>query len=269
VSSLVREANQRPTGNRRRFFLALETVTVIGAVILCISGVYQSHMQAKRELNDRLMVTLKDCRGEPGLETVRGLLWQGASANATNTGSNSLTALTVAAGRGYPRLAKLLLDSGANVNAKGKVLVQDAGDDYVVGGITPLWAAAYSGDVQVVRLLIDHGADLSTLDGLGASVMLRARSNDVVQTFLDHGLDINARDRDGYTLLIFSVVAYANGEPNAFSAQAPTSRMPDVGFLLQHGANPNVKNKDGLTPLKAAQGRADLVALLNTAGAKE
>jgi len=118
-------------------------------------------------------------------------------------------------------------------------------------------------------MLIDHGADPNTLDGLGASVMLRARSNDVVQTFLDHGLDINARDRDGYTLLIFSVSAYGDGKPNAFSVRAPTSRMPDVGFLLQHGANPNVKNKDGLTPLRAAQGRADLVALLNKAGAKE
>jgi len=269
VSSLVREANQRPTGNRRRFFLALEIVTVIGAVILCISGVYQSHSQAKRELNDKLMVTLKDCRGEPGLEIVRDLLRQGASANATNTGSNSLTALTVAAGRGYPRLAKLLLDSGANVNAKGEVLVQGAGDDFVLGGITPLSSAAFSGDVQVVRMLIDHGADLNTRDGRGASVMLQARSNDVVQTFLDHGLDINARDRDGFTLLILSVLAYGDGKPNAFSARARTSHMPDVGFLLQHGANPNVKNKAGLTPLRAAQGRTDLVALLNNAGAKE
>ena len=99
--------------------------------------------------------------------------------------------------------------------------------------------------------------------------MLCATSNDVVQTFLDRGLDINARYRDGYTLLIFSVLAYADAKPNAFSARALTSRMPDVAFLLQHGADPNVKNRDGLTPLRAAQGRAALIALLNKAGAKE
>jgi uncharacterized protein len=267
LSPLVQEKNQRPTGNRRYFFLALEIVTIIGAVILYFSVVHQSQVQAKLELNDKLMVTLKGCRGEPGLETVRDLLRQGANANAANTGSNSLTALMVASSRGYPDLVKLLLDSGADVNAKGKVLIQGAGG-FVLDGITPLWAAAFSGDVQVVRMLIDHGADLTALDSRGASVMFWARSNDVVQTFLDHGLDINARDMDGNTLLTVSVLAYADAKPNAFSARVPTSRMPDVGFLLLHGADPNVRNRDGLTPLRAAQGRA-LIALLNKAGAKE
>src|ERR1700745_1690285 len=141
LSPLVQEKNQRPTGNRRYFFLALEIVTIIGAVILYFSVVHQSQVQAKLELNDKLMVTLKGRRGEPGLETVRDLLRQGANANAANTGSNSLTALMVASSRGYPDLVKLLLNSGADVNAKGTVLVQGAGGDFVLDGIAPLWAA--------------------------------------------------------------------------------------------------------------------------------
>lgn len=220
-----------------------------------------------KDLDKELMRTLNGCRGDIDIEAVRSLLQQGASPNAANTGSDSLTALMVAA-KGYPGIVKLLLDSGAEVNTKAKILVKGNGHD--LDGVTALWVAAFSGNAAVSKMLIEHGADIHAIDSLGESVMLLARSNEVVQVFLDQGLDINARQRDGHTLLMLSTLASAEGDPHRFAASsAPGRGMPDVAFLLQHGADPNAKARDGTTALKAAQGRLELVELLKNAGAIE
>jgi hypothetical protein len=210
---------------------------------------------APKDLDKELMQTLKGCRGDIDVEAVRSLLQQGASPNAANTGSDSFTALIVAAGRGYPGVVKLLLDSGADVNTKAKIPVKINGGGFILDGVTALASAAFSGNASISRMLIEHGADIHALDSRGASVMLWARSNEVVQLLLDQGLDINARDMDGFTLLILS---------------ASQSRgWPDVAFLLQHGADPSVKDKYGTTALTEARGRPDVVELLKNAGAKE
>jgi ankyrin repeat protein len=54
--------------------------------------------------------------------------------------------LIEAAGHGYLKLVKALLDEGADVNAAD------------ITGWTPLHAAAYHGNPQIVQLLLDRGA---------------------------------------------------------------------------------------------------------------
>ncbi|CAM9238575.1 unnamed protein product, partial [Ectocarpus sp. 12 AP-2014] len=73
--------------------------------------------------------------GRPGAAAM--LLGAGASLDATHgdTGSTSL------------HMAKLLVDSGANVDQQAK------------NGETPLYMAATRGEVAVIRLLLAHGAD--------------------------------------------------------------------------------------------------------------
>jgi len=53
----------------------------------------------------------------------------------------------VAAYRGHADVAKVLLESGADPDAKNKE------------GNTPLHAAAYRGHIDVASLLLEHGAD--------------------------------------------------------------------------------------------------------------
>jgi len=223
---------------------------------------------APKDLDKELMRTLKGCRGDVDVETIRNVLQQGANPNASDKGSDSVTALMIAASKGYPGVVKLLLDSGAEVNTKAKILVKE--DGYVLEGMSALSYAAFGGNASAVRMLIDHGADIHAIDSRVGSVMLWARSNEVVQLLLDQGLDINARDVDGITLLMLSTMASASGNPHEFAARsAPGRGIPDVAFLLKHGADPNAKAKNGLTPLKAAHGRPELVELLKNAGAKE
>jgi uncharacterized protein len=207
----------------------------------------------QKPLDEQLMATLTWDHCDTA--KARALIRQGASPNAANWDGNSLTALMVATRNGCADIVELLLDKGANVNAKA---LQTSGvEGHVLSGITALSLAPRSGDIAIVKMLVRHGADIHSRDSMGRTALAYATTNEIAQFFLDHGLDINARDKDGYTLLISS------GEP---------FHRPSIAFLLEHGADPNAKAKDGTTALKLAQGRfghPEDVELLKKAGAKE
>ncbi len=82
-------------------------------------------------------------------DAVRALLNKGAKVNAPSTNAMRNTALHAAAAGRSPAVAKLLLDAGADVNARQS------------GGWTPLHSAAQNGDVEFARVLTEAGADVS------------------------------------------------------------------------------------------------------------
>ncbi|PTB58087.1 hypothetical protein M431DRAFT_505651 [Trichoderma harzianum CBS 226.95] len=58
------------------------------------------------------------------------------------------TTLCGASGRGHGEIVKMLLDSGADVNMRGKV------------GGRPLRVASENGHREIVQILLDNGADV-------------------------------------------------------------------------------------------------------------
>ena len=80
-------------------------------------------------------------------EIIKSLCEAGADLNATDTGSNHWTALIHAIHKRQNRAAILLMGSGADVNAKAR------------GGATALMVAAGYGNTEMVKVLLDHGAD--------------------------------------------------------------------------------------------------------------
>jgi len=102
-------------------------------------------------------------------------------------------ALVDAAGRGDILRMKRLLDSGVSPDAGS------TGDE----GISAMTAAADSGSVPAIQLLMERGADINDEDAWGGNALTDASlSGDVtvVKFLIDHGCDPNAND-DGATAL--------------------------------------------------------------------
>lgn len=78
---------------------------------------------------------------------VRLLLARGASANSASTGALRTTPLIAALAGPRPELARLLVEAGADVNARGN------------GGFTPLHQVAQNGQPELAALLLERGAD--------------------------------------------------------------------------------------------------------------
>jgi len=152
-------------------------------------------------LRDGADVNMADDRGITSLmwavavgspEAMQLLIDKGANVNAKNTFNS--TALIWAAAD--PRKVRILIDHGADVNAASKL------------GHTPLEIAAMSDpSAETVRLLISKGANIKAVDNSRKTVLYAATSGDDLETIrllVDAGLDVNAADNTGQTPLMNS-----------------------------------------------------------------
>ena len=89
------------------------------------------------------------------LAAVKRALTDGADPNAQDPQSGSTT-LSIAALMGHTEVVALLLEHGAEVNAKSR------------DGGTPLHAAAFLGRVKTVKLLLEKGADITLRNNMGS-----------------------------------------------------------------------------------------------------
>ena len=94
------------------------------------------------------------CRKGMTASVVRMLAMRSIDIEAKN-GVNGWTCLYSAACFGHLDICRMLLDKGAQVNARSK------------GGWTPLHYAAQQGHIEIVRLLCDRGADIEARDNYG------------------------------------------------------------------------------------------------------
>jgi FOG: Ankyrin repeat len=121
---------------------------------------------------------------------------------------------------------RLLLSKGANVNAKQ------------AQGRTPLYLAAMLGNgVPTIRLLLTSGADpnLASANGQTPLMMAAQRGNiEGIQLLIEKGADVNSKDGAGETALMF---ACSSGNARA------------VQLLIERGADVKVSSKRNETAL--------------------
>ena len=157
-------------------------------------------------------------------------------------------------------LIKTLLNRGANPNAQVNTtpfrgFYQVSANWANFDGQTAFLRAALNGDIQLMRLLLEHGANpnLGTRDG-ATPLMAAAGINWVVaQTYsrsdaeyleaatlcLELGNDVNAVNSQGFTAM--------HGAANrGFDAM--------IELLAKNGARLNAKDKQGRTPMTFAEG---------------
>jgi ankyrin repeat protein len=141
----------------------------------------------------------------PDPVVVSMLLEAGSDLEAAN--ENGCTPLLMAAIEGHVSIARMLLEAGANIEARGSRFSSFA--DY-----TPLMWAAHEVNPEMVQLLVDAGADVNAEDEDGRTVLMAAvysgsaaahpRRPEVVTILLNAGADVNERDGYGNTALTWA-----------------------------------------------------------------
>lgn len=96
---------------------------------------------------------------------------------------------------GKPEAVKLLLDSGANPNIRGKY-------EY-----TPLFLASLSNQLAIVKLLIERGADVNAKSKYNETpLILAAQYNytEIARLLIENGSDVAVRDHHGRNALNYA-----------------------------------------------------------------
>ena len=99
------------------------------------------------------------------------------------------TALVAATGHGYEEVVTLLLQAGAKTTKSGKAP-------------PACFIAAQAGHTAILKLLIDHGADVKELTSENKTLLFFAANAgrlDMVDLLLASGLERGDRDADGKT----------------------------------------------------------------------
>jgi len=188
-------------------------------------------------------------------------------------GDSKFDALLLAASAGKLDNAKLLIDNGANVNCRHRLM-----------GMTPLCAAVARSDLPMVKLLLESGADVNAKDGKSYTSLMMAvngyllaqyssisrdlvpsvphlvedidplpgikkRGTAIVELLLSHSPDPTATDEFGKTAL-------------CIAAETPQDEV--IKILLKHEYDVNHQDIGGITPLMvaSARGHQSLVEIL-------
>jgi ankyrin repeat protein len=201
--------------------------------------------EAAQEGNVALMETLMEEAGPSGKYLVHVPDFLGA------------TPLIPAAQNGHMEAVKFLVKKGANINAQLPAFVPE------FEGASALRQATQNRHSRIVAYLLKKGANPNIQDKKGATPLLLAAQNGdlpTIKVLVLNGARVNEQgnsttQHEGKTALM----------------QASLGGYTDiVAYLIEKGANPNLKDKNGITPLYCAAqgGNLEVLKLLTSAGAQ-
>ena len=184
------------------------------------------------------------------------------------------TLLMVAAFKGKLPVVKWFLEKGATVTLKDKAgwnmlhFAAQGGDTDILDlihnhvpniesrslvGITPLMVAVANCKLHAVQWFIEKGASVACVDENGCNILHFAAKNcdpDIIHRILTYVPDIESKTAFGKTPLI---IAVRHG------------KLQSVKYLLERGANPLAKDKNGRDSLYHASSQdADFLNLLQS-----
>ena len=194
---------------------------------------------------------LLSAAGRGDAAAVKAALAVGAAINARDNQQQS--ALLLAVQRGDRDLASYLIGEGADINAEA------ANHD------TPWLLAGALGRTEMLAAMLDTGkVDYTKRNRYGGNALIPACERghvDTVRLLLSRSkIDVDHINNLGWTALLEAVIL-SDGGPR---------HIEIVKLLLDAGADPNIADRDGITPLKHARDRRydAIAALIKDAGGK-
>lgn len=180
---------------------------------------------------------------------LKRLLSQGADLEARD--ASGATALLVATKANRIGAARALIEAGADVNAKDRI------------SDSPYLYAGARGHLEILRMTLVHGADLRSTNRYGGTAMIPAAERghvDTVRTLVEAGVAVDHVNRLGWTALLEAVILGDGGERH----------QKIVNILLAAGADPNLADREGVTPLRHARARGyrEIESALRAAGGR-
>jgi len=178
---------------------------------------------------------------------IKKMLSDGTEIDARDTSGS--TALLVATRANKVNAAKALIEAGADVNAKDNI----SDSAYLYAGAR--------GHQDILKLTLAHGADLASTNRFGGTALIPAAERGHVQTvrtLIDAGVAVDHVVKLGWTALLEAIILGSGGERH----------QQIVDALLKAGANPNLADREGVTPLAHARshGYREIEKMLLAAG---
>ena len=186
-------------------------------------------------------------RGDTG--EVRRLLDEGAAVTARDP--EGATALVAAAYGNHLESARALVAAGADVNAEDRT-EQSA-----------FLIATSENYLELLDLTLAAGADVNAKDSYNGTGLIRAAERghaEVVRRLLATPIEVDHVNRLGWTALLEAIIL-GDGGPG---------HTRTVRLLVDAGADVNLPDGDGVTPLAHARqrGQEEIAGILGDAGAR-
>jgi ankyrin repeat protein len=147
--------------------------------------------------------------------------------------------------------ARVLIDAGANVNAKDSI------------SDTPFLYAGAEGRIEILEMTLGAGANLKDTNRYGGTALIPAAHHghpEAVRILLEAGVAPDHINKLGWTALLEAIIL-GDGGP---------IHTEIVKLLVAGGADVNIPDKDGVTPLTHAKRRSytAIVEILQAAHAR-
>ena len=191
---------------------------------------------------------LHTCAYSGNTAAARVLLAAGASVDSGDSWRGQ-TPLMWAAAKRHPETMKVLIEAGADVDARSTIIkwerqrTDEPRDKWLPpGGWTPLLLAAREDCVACVDVLAAAGADLNVVDPEQHTALIIALINghyDVAGRLIDRGADLNMQDQVGQTALWAAVDAHTmpdSNRPPPTEMENKLSAWDIVTKLVEKGA---------------------------------